>query len=232
MSLAILFHFLCTQHVSYINISINRSLRLCCWITTSVVLFSVRCVLEASASACNTDSTQIQPHQISNTQRNENKTTHVVIQQHSRKFLMIDILMSETCWVHKKWNKIASDINLVFRSSRKHYISVGGEFVLEEALGLTFDRQQNEWMNVNEWTNEWKNAKHRHSPNYAIVTHRQFRRKSKWTIQTVNYTCAQARVQLKSKIEDIVTRSAAPCPTRDLYYHPAVFFGQPRVIGL
>ena len=35
-----------TQHVSDINISIIRGLRLCCWITTSVVLFSVRCVLE------------------------------------------------------------------------------------------------------------------------------------------------------------------------------------------
>ena len=46
MSLAILFHFLCAQHVSDINISIIRSLRLCCWITTSVVLFSNRCVLE------------------------------------------------------------------------------------------------------------------------------------------------------------------------------------------
>ena len=46
MSLAILFHFLCAQHVSDINISIISSLRLCCWITTSVVLFSVRCVLE------------------------------------------------------------------------------------------------------------------------------------------------------------------------------------------
>ena len=46
MSLAILFHFLCAQHVSDINISIFRSLRLCCWITTSVVLFSVRCVLD------------------------------------------------------------------------------------------------------------------------------------------------------------------------------------------
>ena len=46
MSLAILFHFLCTQHVSDINIPIIRSLRLCCWITTLVVLFSVRCVLE------------------------------------------------------------------------------------------------------------------------------------------------------------------------------------------
>jgi len=40
MLLAILFHFLCAQHVSDINISIIRRLRLCCWITTSVVLFS------------------------------------------------------------------------------------------------------------------------------------------------------------------------------------------------
>ena len=39
MSLAILFHFLCAQHVSDINISNIGSLRLCCWITTSVVLF-------------------------------------------------------------------------------------------------------------------------------------------------------------------------------------------------
>jgi len=46
MSLAILFHLLCAQHVSDINVSIIRSLLLCCWITTSVVLFSVRCVLE------------------------------------------------------------------------------------------------------------------------------------------------------------------------------------------
>jgi len=46
MSLAILFHFLCAQHVSDINVSIIRSLRLFCSITTLVVLFLVRCVLE------------------------------------------------------------------------------------------------------------------------------------------------------------------------------------------
>ena len=33
------------------------------------------------------------------------------------KLLMMDILMSEICWAHKKWNKIASDIKLVFYSS-------------------------------------------------------------------------------------------------------------------
>ena len=135
MSLVILFHFLCAQYVSDINISIIRSLRLCSWITTSVVLFSVRCVFGAlvwlvlggvrfagwsttsCASACKTNTTQNQPHQISKTQRTENKTTDVVIHQHSRKVLMMDILMSETCWAHNKWNKTASDIKLVFHSS-------------------------------------------------------------------------------------------------------------------
>ena len=53
----------------------------------------------------------------SNTQRTENKTTDVVIHQHSRKLLKMDILMSETLWAHNKWNKIASDIKLVFHSS-------------------------------------------------------------------------------------------------------------------
>ena len=47
----------------------------------------------------------------------ENKTTDVVIHQHSCKLLKMDILTSETCWAHNKWNKIASDINLVFHSS-------------------------------------------------------------------------------------------------------------------
>ena len=130
MSPAILFHVLCAQHVSEINISIVRGLRLCYWITTSVVLFSVRCALEiwcgwfwvvlilqAEASAFKTNTTQSQPHQSSNTQGTENKTTDVVILQHSRKLLMMDILMSETCWAHKKWNKITSDSKLVFHSS-------------------------------------------------------------------------------------------------------------------
>ena len=74
-------------------------------------------VLQPEASACKTNTTQNQPHQSSNTQGTENKTTDVVIHQHSRKLLMMDILMSETCWAHNKWNKIASDIKLVFHSS-------------------------------------------------------------------------------------------------------------------
>ena len=84
-----------------------------CWRFGAAEVWVVSVLL---ASACNTDTTQTQPHQISNTHRTENKTTDVVIQQHSRKLLMMDILMPETCWAHKTWNKIASDITLVFYS--------------------------------------------------------------------------------------------------------------------
>ena len=41
-------------------------------------------------------------------------TTNVVIQQNSRKLLMMDILMSETCWAHKKW----------IRNSKWHEVSL------------------------------------------------------------------------------------------------------------
>jgi len=129
MSLGILFHSLCAQHVSDINISIIKSLRLFCWITTLVVLFLVRCVLEfqcgwvgvvsvlQAEASCNTDTTPTQPHRNSNTHRTKNNMTNVVILQNSRKLLMMDILMSETCWAHEKWNKIASGFKLVFYSS-------------------------------------------------------------------------------------------------------------------
>ena len=122
MSLAILFHFLCTQHVSDINISIIRSLQLLLNYHIGHFVLGLLCVgglvwlgfssvrvagwSTSCASACNTNTTQT-----------KNKTTDVVIQQHSRKLLMMDTLMSETCWVHNKWNKIASDIKLVFYSS-------------------------------------------------------------------------------------------------------------------
>ena len=144
MSLAILFHFLCTQHVSDINISIMRSLRLCCWITTLVVLFLVRCVLgfrcgwigEVSVlqatSACYTDTTPTQPHRNSNTHRTKNNTTNVVIQQNSRKRLMMAILMSETCWVltyfmvqgpswEANWSAASQKAPRISRNPKVHY---------------------------------------------------------------------------------------------------------------
>ena len=108
MSLAFLFHFLCAQHVSDINISISRSLRLFCWITTLVAcscfdvfwFFGVDwvglvSVLQAEACYMDTTPTQSTPkHQQTS---NQEHTTNVVIQQNSRKLLMMDILMSETC---------------------------------------------------------------------------------------------------------------------------------------
>jgi len=75
MSLAILFHFLCTQHVSDINISIIRSL----------LQPATRTLLKPSRTKSPTHN---EPRK---------KKTDVVIQQHSRKLLMMDILMSETC---------------------------------------------------------------------------------------------------------------------------------------
>ena len=68
---------------------------------------------------------------------------------------MMYILMSETCWAHKKWNKIASDIKLVFHSSTVEYIHLHinwGNTVVQfvEALlykpeGLGFDSRWCNW---------------------------------------------------------------------------------------
>jgi len=88
MSLAILFHSLCTQHVLDINKPIIRSLELCCWnyhigrfvLGSLCVGDSVRLGLSSvRVAACNTDTTQTQPHQIANTQRTENKMTDAEI---------------------------------------------------------------------------------------------------------------------------------------------------------
>ena len=102
MSLANLFHFFCTQHVSDIDISIIRSLRLCCWITTLVVLFLVHCVLEIWCGWVWVVSML------------QAEAQQVVLQPAT---LMMDISMSKTCGTQKKWNKLASDIKLVFYSS-------------------------------------------------------------------------------------------------------------------
>ena len=100
LDVTILFHFLCAQHVSDINISISGA---------------CDCVVEL-------------PHRSSCSQFvvcwksvvagfGWCTFCRLVIQQHSRRLLKMDILMSETCWVQKKWNKIVSDIKLVFHSS-------------------------------------------------------------------------------------------------------------------
>jgi len=88
---------------------------LCSWF----VVLEVRCGWVGVVSVLQ-PATRIpfQPnHTESPTQRTKNITTNMVIKQHGRKLLMMDILMSETCWAHKKWNKITSDIKLIFYSS-------------------------------------------------------------------------------------------------------------------
>ena len=45
---------------------------------------------------------------------------------------MMDTLMSETRWAHKKWNKIASDIKLVFYSSTSILLILSWEKIHEQ----------------------------------------------------------------------------------------------------
>ena len=94
-----------------------------CWSFGVVGLEWYPCCRLKSASACNTDTTPTQPHRNSNTHRTKNNTTNVVIQQNSRKLLMMDILMPEICWAYKKWNTYNSkwhQVDLLFFNKNKH----------------------------------------------------------------------------------------------------------------
>ena len=87
-----------------------------------VTCYFISLIMRSTCSFCRLKPAKRTPpntnrNKSSNTQRTENKMTDVVIHKHSRKLLKMDILMSETCWAHNKWNKIASDIKLVFHSS-------------------------------------------------------------------------------------------------------------------
>jgi len=48
-------------------------------------------------AAGNPDTTLAEPYPTSDIQKSKNNTANVVVQQHSRKHLKMDILMSETC---------------------------------------------------------------------------------------------------------------------------------------
>ena len=122
MSCAILFHF--TSYVFNMfrtlihpsseacDYSVQLPHLLCVLVSmcVGVSVWLVRVVSVWQAEACNTDTTPTQPHRNSNTHRTKNNTTNLVIQQNSRKLLMMDIFMSETCWAYKKWNEKASDV--------------------------------------------------------------------------------------------------------------------------
>jgi len=91
------------QHVSDVNTSIIRSLRLICWVISWVVLlwFDVCwCYVVAWLWCLNlhTDTTPPQPYHNVTPTHNEPDTTHEITQQISRKLLIMDVLTSETCW--------------------------------------------------------------------------------------------------------------------------------------
>ena len=62
-----------------------------------VMMIYIYIYIISYASAYSPDTTQAEPHLTSNTQQTKNETTNVVIEQHSRKLLMMDIVMPETC---------------------------------------------------------------------------------------------------------------------------------------
>ena len=76
-----------------------------------------RYLFKCEAEACKTNTTKIRPHQKIQHTMNWEQDDQYGNHQHSRKLLKMDILMSKTRWVHNEWNKIASDIKLVFHSS-------------------------------------------------------------------------------------------------------------------
>ena len=98
MSLAILFHLLCAQHVSDINISILGA-------CDCVAGWSTTC-----DSACKTNTTKYQPQQKLQHTTNWEQDDWCGNSSTQSQAPKMDILMSETCWAHKKWNKIASGI--------------------------------------------------------------------------------------------------------------------------
>ena len=58
---------------------------------------SSRVVSGLSTEAGSPDTTLDEPHPNPNTKQSKNNTANVVVQQHSRKLLKMDILMPETC---------------------------------------------------------------------------------------------------------------------------------------
>ena len=116
---------------------------------TTVAQWVRRGLQHKCASPCNTDTTPTQPHRNSNTHRTKNNTTNAVIQKNSSKLLMMDILMSETCWAYKKWDKIASDIKFVF------YSTVSGKLGVSSVVCYQYARVEVCSIIRCSWTSFW-----------------------------------------------------------------------------
>jgi len=119
-------HFIVTlfsaQHVSDINTSILRCVRLIRWVTSWVVSGSM-CVgvtLWFPGVSLHTDTTPPQPDCNVTPTHIEPDTTHEVTQRISRTHLRIDVLISETCWALNKVTikQVASSLSLFTQLSR------------------------------------------------------------------------------------------------------------------
>ena len=82
-------------------------------------------IKEIAEAACNTDTTPAQPHRNPSTHRTKNNTTNVVIQQNSRKLLMMDSLMSETCGVQHEYHSNPTTPKLQHTSNQEQYDQCG-----------------------------------------------------------------------------------------------------------
>ena len=107
------------QHVSDVNTSIFRNLRLICWVISwdvllwfdvcwcYIVVWLGWCVIRMQAEALQHQHTS-----------NHSNTTHEITQQISRKLLRMDVLTSETCWAlnNEIIQQVASSWSLFIRT--------------------------------------------------------------------------------------------------------------------
>ena len=137
MSLAILFHLLCGRLV-FSSLCVGVFAAADIWWCSLCRLKHYHTNRTVVLQPAKRKPPNIRRSKNSNTQRTENKTTDVVIHQHSRRLLKMYILMSETCWAHKNWNKTAGDIKFVFHSTNKiHFLLAPFPFLKGEKNGLT-----------------------------------------------------------------------------------------------
>jgi len=101
------------QTMEWIRAHKNEKLDLPCF---SCVLCTVQIEKLMQASACNTDTTPIQPHRNSNTHRNKNNTNNMVIQQKSRIVLGVVGLEWYAC-CRLKHNKLCFSLQHGYHSN-------------------------------------------------------------------------------------------------------------------
>jgi len=117
---------LSAQHVSDVNTSILRSLRLMCWVISWIALiwFDVCwCYVVVWLGWCGigvqAEALVPQPAYIEHTS-NQINATHEITQHISRKLLRMDVLTSETCWALSKEiiKQVTSSWSLFIQLSR------------------------------------------------------------------------------------------------------------------